>query len=358
MSARFTFCIPNLNKIEFLDACMQSVLAQDCDDWCCVFVDGFSTDGCWDYMQRFADDSRFRLLRGLKQGMYADWNYCLEQVESEYFYFLPSDDTCFPSLVSKTIAALDGFPDILACHFQYSFINRAGETTHEPDDVMRMNSPLYLEPNQSAHIRSGLCEFMMHFAYRSVYRTMTSLVMRRSVIDRLGGFSQDYGSIGDLDWAMRLCLITDVLFIPEWLATWRLYEGQATQLNQVVEQSERILAVVVKNLEAVAKSPMYSGRLTEWDKRTTLSQVEGAYYSTLTRSILKGDIRVLIHRGLNLEYISYLLRKLVYVISFRSLFGYCSNDEFADRLIRRHQLNWPPMIVSGQPQSRSAALSS
>jgi glycosyltransferase involved in cell wall biosynthesis len=351
---RFTFCIPNLNKIEFLAECIQSVLDQDCEDWVCVFVDGFSTDGCWEYMQRFAEDERFRLLRGLKQGMYADWNYCLEQVKSEYFYFLPSDDTCFPGLVSKTVAALDQHLDIAACHFQYSFIDGAGKTTHEPDDVMRLNSPLYLEANQSAHVRSGFCEFMLHFAYRSVYRTMTSLVMRRSVIDRLGEFSQDYGSIGDLDWAMRLCLMTDVLFIPEWLATWRLYEGQATQLNQAVEQSGRILAVATKNLDAMAKVPMYSGRLTDDDRWYILSQVEGAYYSTLTRSIVKGDVQDLIQRGLNSGYISYLLKKLVYMISFRSLFGYYSNDEFADRLIRRYQLEWPPKILSGQPQSCSA----
>jgi hypothetical protein len=74
----------------------------------------------------------------------------------------------------------------------------------------------------------------------------------------------------------------------------------------------------------------------------------------LTRSIVKGDVQDLIQRGLNSGYISYLLKKLVYMISFRSLFGYYSNDEFADRLIRRYQLEWPPKILSSQPQSCSA----
>ncbi|NER52725.1 MAG: glycosyltransferase family 2 protein, partial [Symploca sp. SIO1A3] len=72
-SPKFTFCIPNLNKIKYLPACIESMLAQDCQDWRCVFVDGYSTDGSWEYMEQFASDPRFLLLRGRQQGMYTDW---------------------------------------------------------------------------------------------------------------------------------------------------------------------------------------------------------------------------------------------------------------------------------------------
>jgi hypothetical protein len=293
-------------------------------------------------------------LRGLKQGMYADWNYCLELVESEYFYFLPSDDTCFPGLVSKTVAALDQHLEIAACHFQYSFIGADGNTTQSPDDVIQNNFKIYSEPNRTAHIRSGLTECMMHFAFCSVYKTMTSLVMRRSLIDKLKGFSQKYGSIGDFDWNMRLCMETNVLFIPEWLATWRVYEGQATQLTSVVEQSERVLAVASKNLDLLVDRLVTSENLRDINKTYVISRLQAAYFSALTQAIMKGDIQGLMRRDLNSGYIGYLLKKLVYLISFKSLFGYYSNDEFADRLIRRYQLEWPPKILSSQPQSCSA----
>ena len=125
---RFTFCIPNLNKIQYLPACIESMLAQDCRDWKCVFVDGYSTDGSWEYMQQFAADPRFLLLRGLKQGMYADWNECLRHVDTEYFYILTSDDTCFPELMSRTVNALDAYPNVDACHFQFCLINETVKT--------------------------------------------------------------------------------------------------------------------------------------------------------------------------------------------------------------------------------------
>ncbi len=259
---RFTFCIPNLNKIDFLPACIESMLAQDCDDWCCVFVDGFSTDGSWEYMQQFADDPRFRLMRGLRNGMYADWNYCLAQVETEYFYILTSDDTCEPGLVSTTVNALDHFPNVDACHFQFDYINQIGEVTHGYECVLQSQFPFYSNVYQYAHLRAGTTEVALHFIYRTLYITIHSLVFRQRLIEKIGYFSTEYGSVGDYDWSMRLGLHTDILYIPDNLASWRVYEGQATQ-----KDSESALA---RLLEIARKN---SKLLPEITKKNLISQL-------------------------------------------------------------------------------------
>ncbi|UBF27181.1 glycosyltransferase [Kovacikia minuta CCNUW1] len=257
-SSRFTFCIPNLNKMRYLPACIASVLAQDYQDWRCVFVDGYSTDGSWEYMQQFADDRRFLLLRGLRQGMYADWNECLRHVETDYFYFLTSDDTCFPTLASTTIAALDAHPNLAVCHFKFAWIDEAGVITRSPETITQVHFDLYQAVNQSAHVRSGLCEFFMHFLYRNLYMTITALVFRRSVIDQLKGFTSLYGAVGDYDWTMRLGLTTDVLYLPELLATWRVYEGQATDDCTSPQVTEKLLTIAQTNLDRLVQSqPMY-----------------------------------------------------------------------------------------------------
>jgi glycosyltransferase involved in cell wall biosynthesis len=336
---QFTFCIPNLNKLKYLPDCIQGMLDQDSDDWCCVFVDGDSNDGSWEYMQQFAADPRFKLLRGRRQGMYEDWNECLRNVETEYFYFLTSDDTCFPRLVSSTVEALDRHRSIDACHFQYTFIDDAGQTTHTPEQIIARNFPIYQQPNQSAHVRSGLCEFMLHFVYRSIYRTMTSLVMRRSLIEQLHGFSSQYGSAGDFDWTMRLCLHTDVLFIPELLATWRLYAAQATQLTSDDRLVAQTMAVALKNLE------LYSG---DFDIESLRSRLKDDHAAAIVRSLDSGELGLSVKQLTQLfqNYPFYPVKKLLNKLVSPTYFPYIDNDTFALELIDQHQLNWPPKAVS------------
>jgi glycosyltransferase involved in cell wall biosynthesis len=335
---QFTFCIPNLNKLKYLPDCIQGMLDQDSGDWCCVFVDGYSSDGSWEYMQQFVADPRFKLLRGKRQGMYEDWNECLRNVETEYFYFLTSDDTCFPRLVSSTVAALDRHASINVCHFQYAFIDDAGHTTHRPEQIIASNFAIYQEPNQGAHIRSGLCEFILHFVYRSIYRTMTSLVMRRSLIEQLQGFSSQYGSVGDFDWTMRMCLHTDVLFIPELLATWRLYDAQATQLAGDDRLMAQTLAVALKNLDLYPE---------DFDVRPLRSRLETDHAAAIVRSLNLGQLPSNVKQLAKLfrNYPLYPLKKLLNKGVSQAYFPYDDNNTFALNLIDQYQLDWPPRPV-------------
>jgi glycosyltransferase involved in cell wall biosynthesis len=342
-SPRFTFCIPNLNKIEYLPDCIESMLAQDSLDWCCVFVDGYSTDGSWEYMQQFAADPRFRLRQGKRQGMYEDWNECLRLVETEYFYFLTSDDTCYPKLVSSTVAALDCHPQIDVCHFLYAFIDAHGAMTHTPEQVIASNFSIYQEPNRLAHVRSGLSEFILHFVYRSLYRTMTSLVMRRPLLEKLGGFSSQYGSAGDFDWTMRLCLQTDVLFIPELLATWRLYDAQATQLASDERLVAQTLAVAFQNLDRWLDLDSNRTSHAVIDPMQLRSRLSDDHAAAMVRSIGAGSLGIDFQRMLRLfqRYPFYIVRKLLNRLlpAYRP---YSGNDEFALQLMAQYQLDWPP----------------
>jgi glycosyltransferase involved in cell wall biosynthesis len=163
-------------------------------------VDGYSTDGSWEYIQQFAEYTRFLIIRGTGQGIYPDWNECLKYVNTEYFYFLTSDDTCYPELVSKTTEALDRYPDVDACHFQFALINRQGSIKSNYEVITEKFFPLYTSVNKYAHRRSGITEFILHTVYRSLYISMTSLVFRRNLIDKIQGFPHIYGTVGDCDY--------------------------------------------------------------------------------------------------------------------------------------------------------------
>lgn len=344
---KFTFCIPNLNKMRYLPACIESMLAQDDPSWRCVFVDGYSTDGSWEYVQKFATDPRFILMRGRQQGMYEDWNECLKYVETEYFYFLPSDDTCFPDLVSTTTTALDTYSDIDVCHFKFVRIDKEGKRIGTPEDALKL-SLIYSECSQYVHRRSGLCEFMMHFAYRALYQTMTSLVFRRNLISKLNGFSSDYGSSGDVDWTIRLGLHSDVLYIPKLLATWRVYEEQATQQMSSIDRQMRFLRIVQSNLDSFISSPYSKTIKSKINRKKILSSFQEAYASAIYETILSAKGVIERNKYIYLLINSapeYIAKKILNHLSRGTLYRYRNWNEIALDLIHDYELIWPPTPV-------------
>jgi len=343
---RFTFCIPNLNKIKYLPACIESVLAQSCDDWRCVFVDGYSTDGSWEYMQQFASDPRFLIRRGIKQGMYADWNECLKQVDTDYFYFLTSDDICFPELVSSTVKALDAHPDVDVCHFQFCLINEAGQTIQSFESITRQQCDLYCEVNQYPHLRSGLCEFMMHFVYRAIYTTITSLVFRSSVIDYLKAFKTTSGVIADYDWTMRLGLFTDVLYIPKLLATWRIYAEQATRGSKRLENQAQLLAIAQDNLSDLASTKLIQKLKRPIHSNQILADFRDQHASALYEQIFTTRTIIDIQKCLFLSttsYPFYVAKKALNRLSLNTVYSYPDRLELAQTRIHQYGLQWPPL---------------
>jgi glycosyltransferase involved in cell wall biosynthesis len=341
---RFTFCIPNLNKFKYLPACIESVLSQDCKDWRCVFVDGYSTDGSWEYMQQFVSDPRFLLLRGKKEGMYADWNECLKHVETEYFYFLTSDDTCFPELVSSTMAALDLYPYVDACHFQFALINETGDILNKKDFLGDSES-IYANANRIMHLRSGLCEFFMHFVFRAIYTSITTLVFRRHIIKQLEGFTTKFGTFGDYDWTMRLCLVTDILYLPKLLATWRMYEGQATSNISLYENNHWSINIARKNLNVFRKSNLSSTIKAPLDENLILSEfkMNDAYFTFLelleSKKISK---KISLLKTMLKNYPLYFPKKIINYLSFKKIYYRPTQNELASYLISYYKLNWPP----------------
>jgi glycosyltransferase involved in cell wall biosynthesis len=312
-------------------------------------VDGYSTDGSWEYMQQFASDPRFLLLRGQQQGMYVDWNECLKYVETDYFYFLTSDDTCFPTLISTTITALDFHPDIDACHFQFDFIDLNGAVISSFEKITQSRLELYCDVNKYAHRRSGLCEFMMHFVYRTLYVTITSLAFRRNLIEKMKRFTTLHGFTGDYDWTMRLGLFTDVLYIPVSLATWRKHEGQSTyNLYSSPQLHKNWLDIAKSNLEYFAHTDKVNLLKKPVNIRQILSDLSDTYAHHLYKKICLSNSLLE-----NTTYVYSLLKTDSFYLFKKSLKRLSENktcthnqkNVFAHKLINEYGLQWPPVKV-------------
>ena len=96
------------------------------------------------------------------------------------------------------------------------------------------------------HIRKAPYDGFVHAGWGVVYTSITQLLIRSSLFDKIGLFRNDLGSIADFEWEMRAALVSDVIHIPKYLATWRRHPAQATQGQRpnTADRSRKMLDMV------------------------------------------------------------------------------------------------------------------
>jgi CDP-glycerol glycerophosphotransferase len=106
--ARLSVVIPVYNVEEFLEECLDSVLAQTFTDYEVVMVDDGSTDRSAEIAQRYVDrDERFRLVSQPNGGLSAARNTGTANAHGELLVFLDSDDVLTENAYELLVGALD-----------------------------------------------------------------------------------------------------------------------------------------------------------------------------------------------------------------------------------------------------------
>ncbi|MBQ1371458.1 MAG: glycosyltransferase [Oscillospiraceae bacterium] len=107
---RFSIIVPVYNVAAYLPKCINSLLAQDNEDWELILVDDGSTDGkssvlCDEYA---ADQPELiRVIHQANAGLGAARNSGIEAAAGEYLLFVDSDDTIAPNTLSRLSEEID-----------------------------------------------------------------------------------------------------------------------------------------------------------------------------------------------------------------------------------------------------------
>jgi hypothetical protein len=229
---RVSICVPNLNTRPFLAERFDSICAQSYDDWELLVYDSYSNDGAWEYIQDVERrERRMRAWQGPRQGTPGSWTPCVRAARGEYVYIATSDDTMPPDCLEKLVAALDAHPECDLAHCPLRAVDEHGrEITSVRDWWMRGSSfaissgPLL----SSLHVRQAPFDGLLHLLGGSVYTSITQLLIRRSLFDRIGLFESTWGSVGDFNWGMRAGLVANSVHVPDTWGGWRVHSSQAT----------------------------------------------------------------------------------------------------------------------------------
>jgi glycosyltransferase involved in cell wall biosynthesis len=214
--------LPFYNRAATLARCVDGVLAQTFADWELVAVDDASADDGAAVIEK-RRDARIRIIRHeTNRGAGAARDTAMRAANGGYFALLDSDDEWLPGKLAAQVAALQRPGEtaaLSAC--RYEFI-RDGCTIvwPKPFDPASWERSLHRE-----------CTFGFG----------TTLVIRRDVALRLGGFDPELPRHEDWDWVLRAIEGGETIaFVPEVLA--RVHSTALPPLDSFIRSTHRFLA--------------------------------------------------------------------------------------------------------------------
>ncbi len=254
---RISIIMACYNAEAFLGNAIDSVLSQTFPDWELIVVDDGSTDRSQGILDRYSakEGKRIRVFRQENRGPYPARNLGLARAQGELVCFLDADDWWDAHFLEHMTKALDQSDvDLTYCGWQNVGI---GAKVGEP----------YVPPAYEAG------DLVREFLKRCPWPIHAALV-KRELLQRLGGFSENHFAAMDYDlWLRVLGHTRKIARVPEVLAFYRWHgSGQisAQRFRQVMAATEvrrrftETFPEAVAHLEGPAlRKLLYSPLLTE-----------------------------------------------------------------------------------------------
>lgn len=135
---RLTIGLPVYNGEAYLEETLESLLAQDFEDFELVVSDNASTDVTAGIVRSFADrDPRVRLIQNeANMGAVYNYNRLVADSRAELFKWSGYDDLLEPGYVSSCVAALDANPAATLAFAQATIIDGAGRRVGAYDEKL------------------------------------------------------------------------------------------------------------------------------------------------------------------------------------------------------------------------------
>lgn len=211
---KVSIIIPAYNQATFLAQAVESCLDQTHPSVEIIVVDDGSTDATPTVVRAFGD--RIRYVRQDNTGLPGARNRGLHESTGDYLCFLDSDDFYHPAKLEKQIHALDTNPGLGLVYCDITTVNESGVPLREAPSIAS------LERQLSGDIFPSL---MM-----GGYFPPHTVMIRRSVLDQVGGFDPELGGYADYDLWLRVSAAGHrALFQAEPLAFYRTHTGSMSK---------------------------------------------------------------------------------------------------------------------------------
>lgn len=242
--------IPTYNSSKYLRQTMESSLRQSYTDFELIVSDDCSQDNTREIVAEYTDP-RVRLdFDGQRRGLVGNWNRCLELAHSTYVCVLNHDDVMDPDNLALKVALLDAHPEVGFVFSDIKHIDATDAITHghwTPEALPGSDT-----------VWQG-AEFFRLILARGNLVSGSSVVMRRSLVERIGGFDPRLYFTLDLEMWLRLSLHSDVGYVAAPLVHLRRHDKQVTTSfignGREVEQVWRAVQIVFTEQQDLIAEP-------------------------------------------------------------------------------------------------------
>jgi glycosyltransferase involved in cell wall biosynthesis len=234
MTPEVSVIIPTHNRRAMLREALSSVAAQRGSSFEVLVVDDGSTDGTWqdlsgrDLSAHFAD---IRAVRTERRGPAAARNRGIALARGRLIAFLDSDDLWMPEKLARQSLFMRNNPDCL--------ISQTGDTW--------MRDGRSVNPGQRHRKRPG---DIFIDSLRTCLISPSAAILRRELLDEVGGFDEDMAACEDYDLWLRILARHEVGLLDEPLTVRRA--GHPGQLSATVAALDRFRILALAKLLADA----------------------------------------------------------------------------------------------------------
>jgi len=207
--ARLSLGIPVYNQAATIEQTVASALAQTRPFDEVVVVDNHSTDGTSERLQGYANN--VRIIRPPQHlGMVDNWNYCVGQMDAEWFSLLSGDDLLKPDFAAAVSKCIEDHPTAALIRTDWDVIDADGavSTVHRQLSVWRITTPPRTWQEQLQGPKVSFAAF----------------AARRDLWNSVGGFPADFHLFQDWMFWLRLAPFGSFVRVPISLAQYRCHE--------------------------------------------------------------------------------------------------------------------------------------
>lgn len=220
---------PSFNQAAYLEQTIRSVLGQDYPNLEYIVIDGGSTDGSREILERFAPDLAYWVSEP-DRGQSDAINKGLQKARGDVVAWLNSDDVYLPRAIAEAVAALMPVPDVGMVYSSCLEIDSDGRIT-----------------GKSRARQYDLADLL---AFNII--PQPTVFMKREVLDRVGSLNPNLHFLFDHELWIRAASLTRLRFAPHYWAAARIHSESKnwTRWRDFVAEAEN-LAQPLRGLRAV-----------------------------------------------------------------------------------------------------------
>ncbi len=210
---------PCLNSGRYLEATIQSILAQDYPHIEYLVMDGGSTDESLDILRRY--EGRLAWVSAKDEGTADAINKGFERTKGEFFTYVAADDVLLPGAISTVVSALQAHPEVEGVYGGAWWIDEGGARIAP--------YPTYDFDPKRLELECFICQ--------------PASFVRREAFRNLGGLDPQLSLAFDYEFWMRFSRLYKLLRIEEPLAYSRMHAVNKSlgQKRQVFEETFSVL---------------------------------------------------------------------------------------------------------------------